>query len=269
MGNIIMRHKTSGPVIPENGAVLVFAPSQSTVNKSMSGAPCPKNVASRPGAPVRRLYRDEGRGCLLTCGDVEENPGPKGGPRGTRMVEDTQKNDPGQSRRAEAATQETTTAVPSPAGEEAPNQPDHSNHPDPTCQGDTVSNALLPENALPRLDPIWASMLNPDPEVPDMQQDTPMHDPTDALSLVMQLCAAGMDLGDVTRLGAELGAAEPTNTEPVGEPQFRDPTPTRGMGFGPQPHHPVPSKNPLAPGHQRKGMPPQRPPSPQTGRRPT
>jgi hypothetical protein len=41
-----------------------------------------------------------------------------------------------------------------------------------------------------------------------------MHDPTDALSLVMQLCAAGMYLGDVTLLGAELGVGPPTSTTP-------------------------------------------------------
>ena len=153
------------------------------------------------------------------------------------MVENTQNNDPGQSRHTEAATQETTTAAPPPTGGDGSNQPDPSDFPDP------ISNILLPENALPRLDPIWATLLNPAPEVPNMQQDTPMHDPSDALSLVMQLCAAGMDLGDVTRLGAELGVAEPANPEPADGPQLRDLKPTRE----PQPHHPRPVQKPSRP----------------------
>ena len=80
-----------------------------------------------------------------------------------------------------------------------------------------------------------------------------MQDPTDALSLVMQLCAAGMDLGDVTLLGAELGVGNPSSTEPpkqVPLPPIGPPSPV-----------PRPTASGLAPNWEM-GQPPHRHPDP-------
>jgi hypothetical protein len=120
----------------------------------------------------------------------------------------------------------------------------------------TLPNLPPPENILPRLDPIWATLINPPPESPNNSGDTPMHDPTDALSLVMQLCAAGMDLGDVTLLGAELGVGPPTSTTPLmsapGPPTPARPSTTSNRApcqeMGQHPHiHAVPTQRPQRP----------------------
>ena len=116
---------------------------------------------SHPTGQTHGLNR--GRGTILTCEDVEENPGPKD-PKG-RSSQTAQNNIAGpvpqEGATPRASDPTPMTALPPPGGEEAPNQPDHSNNPDPTYHGGTVSKVLLPENALPALTPSWPPCSSP------------------------------------------------------------------------------------------------------------
>ena len=194
----------------------------------------PHDIDTAPDAPqpAANAPPEQGRGSLLTCGDVEENPGPpKQPPHHTSPAHLTQADSQPPAPSGRGAALLTCGDVESNPGprdsgrrgvgphDKDSNQPTptHRIGPDPVEDDADCLSAIWdevythadqgppPPIAPPNAQP--AGLHGPPPlqrtDVPE-QADTPMPDVSDKLALLMHLADAGMDLTDVNTLAQQL-----------------------------------------------------------------
>ena len=133
--------QTCGDVEPNPG------PSAEETHTPRTLKTCQHEIRTSGNKPASgsRSYCHKGRGSLLTCGDIEENPGPQK-TQGRRMDENTPDNEPPQSRTTQVVIPENPTASPdiSPTPPLVQlNQPDAQQPPPPT---DPVWALLAPRS---------------------------------------------------------------------------------------------------------------------------
>ena len=166
-----------------------------------------------------------GRGTLLTCGDVEENPGPKGGKKsgaqGARrqLIPPTPQAPATVNMALDEDDEEGLLHDAAVWSHASPGWPalENTDPSPPDVDTDVIGGLIEAGMPLEDINAMVPDLFAPLPERLEVRplagQNTeqmesapaaPLHEPSAELGLLLQLCEAGMDLDGVVRLGGEL-----------------------------------------------------------------